>query len=1116
MNHAIRPLAAAIGLALAMAASTAAQAVLVTRDDGTPRNVAEPAAQAADGLQRYIVRLHDAPAALYDGHSARFAAIPRRAQGEGGLRPDFRSPQAQAYLAYLEQQQGAVLDEIAQRLQRRTAAVWQLRHALNAVVLDLTAEEAQHVRALGGVAAVVRDEPREIATEYSTQLIGATRVGAVEDRLFADAFEPAAVRNAGAGTVLAVLDTGINPDNASFAGTDERGYRHVNPLGDGVYLGLCAAGQPHAGRCNSKLIGIYDSTGGATASGIDGHGHGSHTASTAAGNRRSANYVGLAAVVAGVAPHANIVSYRVCTPTGQCTPSAAVAAVDQVIQDGIADSLNYSISGGFLPWSDPVSQSFLAANNAGIFVAAAAGNTSATVSKALEGTANHFEPWVATVAATTNDHAATSIVLRASGGAFALPGFGVKPGNAGSTAGAVPQLPIAVSATYDAADDGCAAYAADTFTGKAALIRRATQSGCTVQTQINNAIAAGAGVVLIAGSAPGQYAGASVSVAVPVFDLDGSDSTGLKLYATDNPGAVVQVQALPRATATADEIGGFSLRGPAPYAYGKPDLAMPGVNILAAYQNSAGLNADAVIHMSGTSMATPHAAGAALLLREQHPAWTAPELKSALTMSANENVADGAAAANANARGSGRAYVPAAARVGLVLDESGANFAAANPVPSVAQPDGGDASTLNLAQIVVPNCVTLDRPAQTSHLRCSVQRTLRSTQGHSVVWTPSVVGSIAGGVQLSAAQLTVGGGATATLDLGFDSTGWSTTTQTATLVLTPDDASLAPLHLPIAVGLHAADISRSPRVLAVAAPAGQVTRANLRLANAGGAELLVERAPLIDGSTQAANLILQNPITATGPSALYKAPWGFFSAPVPLQSFVVEAAGPLAKIETYLVRAKGIYSSLGTNQDAHFWIVPDAGGQPANPIQTPGNAIWNASLVESVAPGLTTTGNEVFLTETLDFTASGAGSPPTLQPGKYWLAFARKGDSLFSALGIDDFTLWRPTLLGNGTRPYTVTNTQTTADGNYDGLALRIDQQVTCAPLPAWLSVDAAGSSPISVPGGLVGNDARSLDVLVDPAQFPAGETTAAASVCLRSNDAANPVFRVVVKATRS
>jgi hypothetical protein len=1114
MNHAIRPLAAAIGLALAMAASTAAQAVLVTRDDGTPRNVAEQAVQAADGLQRYIVRLHDAPAALYDGHSARFAAIPRRAQGEGGLRPDFRSPQAQAYLAYLEQQQSAVLDEIAQRLQRRPAAVWQLRHALNAVVLDLTAEEAQHVRALGGVAAVMRDEPREIATEYSTQLIGATRVGAVEDRLFADAFEPAAVRNAGAGTVLAVLDTGINPDNASFAGTDERGYRHVNPLGEGVYLGLCAAGQPHAGRCNSKLIGIYDSTGGATANGIDGNGHGSHTASTAAGNRRSANYVGLAAVVAGVAPQANVVSYRVCTPTGQCASSAAVAAVDQVIQDGIADSLNYSISGGFLPWSDPVSQSFLAANNAGVFVAAAAGNTGATVTKAVEGTSNHLEPWVATVAATTNDHKATSLVLRASGGASPLAEFAVKPGNAGSIAGAVPSLPVAVSATYDANNDGCAAYAAGAFSGKAALIKRATQSGCTAQNQINNAIGAGAGVVLIAGSADAQNANVSVAVAVPVFDLKGSDGTALKTYATDNPGAAAQVQALPRDAATVDEMGWFSLRGPAPYAYGKPDLAMPGVDILAAYQNSSGLNANAVIFMSGTSMATPHAAGAALLLREQHSAWTPAELKSALMMSASESVTAEGVAADANARGSGRVFVPAAARVGLVLNETGANFAAANPLPSGSTP-AGDASTLNLAQVVVPNCITLDRPAQTSHLRCTVQRTFRSTQGRRVVWTPSVVGSIAGGVQFSPALLTVEAGAQQTLSLSFDSAGWTPATQSATLVLTPDDASLAPLHLPMAVGLNLPDISASPRTLNVNAPAGQVTRTSLRLANSGGAELRVERAPLVDGSTQAANVILQRPILGTGLTATHTPPWDFFSMPVALQSFTVDVPGPLAKIEAYMQRAKGIYSLTGTNQYVSYWIVPDVAGQPANPIQNASNAIWTARLTETL--GVWIAGNEVFQTETLDFVANDlAQSPPTLQPGKYWLGVARQGRGLYALFGLDDYTLWRPTLAGNGTRPYTVTNTQVTANAEFSGLALRIDQQVTCGPLPAWLSVDAAGASPISVPGGLVGNDARSLDVLVDPAQFPAGETTAAASVCLRSNDAANPVFRVVVKATRS
>ena len=89
-------------------------------------------------------------------------------------------------------------------------------------------------------------------------------------------------------------------------------------------------------------------------------------------------------------------------PLVQCSTAATAGSVDQAIQDGVVDSLNYSISGGTDPWNEPTSLAFLSATNAGIFVAAAAGNTGTSVPVALPGTVNHMEPWVVTVAASTH------------------------------------------------------------------------------------------------------------------------------------------------------------------------------------------------------------------------------------------------------------------------------------------------------------------------------------------------------------------------------------------------------------------------------------------------------------------------------------------------------------------------------------------------------------------------------------------------------------------------------------------------------------------------------------------------------------------------------------------
>src|SRR5690606_28298682 len=118
-----------------------------------------------------------------------------------------------------------------------------------------------------------------------------------------------------------------------------------NPYGAGKYVGVCAPTHAqHKAICNDKLIGAWSMVG---ADARDDNGHGSHTASTAAGNRHEATMtVGTSThkvTVSGVAPRANVISYKVCMAIG-CLSSATIAAVDQAIADGV-DVLNYSISG---------------------------------------------------------------------------------------------------------------------------------------------------------------------------------------------------------------------------------------------------------------------------------------------------------------------------------------------------------------------------------------------------------------------------------------------------------------------------------------------------------------------------------------------------------------------------------------------------------------------------------------------------------------------------------------------------------------------------------------------------------------------------------------------------
>ena len=126
----------------------------------------------------------------------------------------------------------------------------------------------------------------------------------------------------------------------------------------------------------------------------DGEGHGSHTASIAAGNH------GVRAVVddrdfgriSGVAPAAKIAAYKVLWQAKDATQSGAydsdiLAAIDAAIGDGV-DVINFSISSADDP-TDPVQLAFLAAASAGIFVAASAGNSGPGAS-----TVQSTSPWV--------------------------------------------------------------------------------------------------------------------------------------------------------------------------------------------------------------------------------------------------------------------------------------------------------------------------------------------------------------------------------------------------------------------------------------------------------------------------------------------------------------------------------------------------------------------------------------------------------------------------------------------------------------------------------------------------------------------------------------------------
>ncbi|KAM3343787.1 hypothetical protein P3S68_025877 [Capsicum galapagoense] len=142
--------------------------------------------------------------------------------------------------------------------------------------------------------------------------------------------------NNGKGVIIRVIDTGISPDHPSFSDVGM-------PPPPAKWKGVCQSN--FMKKCNNKLIGarsyVLDD-----GSPIDSNGHGTHTASTAAGAFvKGANVFGNAnGTAVGVAPLAHIAVYKVCNPAGECSDPAILAAIDAAIDDGI-DILSISLGG---------------------------------------------------------------------------------------------------------------------------------------------------------------------------------------------------------------------------------------------------------------------------------------------------------------------------------------------------------------------------------------------------------------------------------------------------------------------------------------------------------------------------------------------------------------------------------------------------------------------------------------------------------------------------------------------------------------------------------------------------------------------------------------------------
>ncbi|GMI93216.1 hypothetical protein like AT4G20430 [Hibiscus trionum] len=548
--------------------------------------------------------------------------------------------------------------------------LYSYHYLINGFSVLITPQQADKLSRRREVANVVLDFSVRTATTYTPEFLGLPK-GAWPQEGGSGA--------AGEGIVIGFIDTGIDPTHSSFADDVSD---HPYPVPD-RFSGICEVTWDFpSGSCNRKLVGARHFAASAITRGIfnssrdyaspfDGDGHGTHTASVAAGNHGipvvvAGNYFGNAS---GMAPRSHIAVYKALYKSFGGFAADVVAAIDQAAQDGV-DIISLSITPnrrppGIATFFNPIDMALLSAVKSGIFVVQAAGNTGPSP-KSM----SSFSPWIFTVGAASHDRVyANSIVL---GNNVTIPGVGLAPGTG------TDEMYTLICAVHALINE--TTLANDMYVGECQNSNNF--DGELIQ---GNLLICSYSIRFVLGLSTVKQAlqtAKNLSAAGVVFYMDPfvlgfqinptplnipgiiipstNDSKILQQYYNSSLerdrfsrnivrfGAVASISGGLKAnySISAPKVMYYSARGPDPEDsfldnadIMKPNLVAPGNSIWAAWSSlgtdSVEFQGENFAIMSGTSMAAPHVAGLAALIKQKFPQFSPAAIASALSTTAS-------------------------------------------------------------------------------------------------------------------------------------------------------------------------------------------------------------------------------------------------------------------------------------------------------------------------------------------------------------------------------------------------------------------------------------------------------------------------------------------------